>query len=140
MILVARAGYRAWRSGLQSCNAGVCKWMAGNRPTIRGVASTKVGTLMPSAAKRDVCKDLATGNKTAGGHEEGAFTLEEEKRKKESQLFVGFNVVACGAGHKGGRPCMWERDLCWALDRSVLDARLLGLCRLGLGSIKKRSK
>ena len=131
VILVARAGYRAWRSGLQSCNAGVCKWMAGNRPTIRGVASTKVGTLMPSAAKRDVCKDLATGNKTAGGHEEGAFTLEEEKRKKESHLFAGFNVVAWGAGHEGSsvvkRPCVLGWSWSSGLGCSRCTGRLLSL-------------
>ena len=94
VILMARASYRSRRSELQSRNVGAYKWMAGNRPTVRGVASTKAGTLMPSAIERDVCKDLAVGNKTAGGHEEGAFTREEEKRKKESQLFVGFNVAA----------------------------------------------
>ena len=105
--------------------------MASNGPTVRGVASNKAWTLMPSAAGRDVCKNLAAGNKTAGGHEEGAFTREEEKCKKESQLFVGFNVVAWGAGHEGSsevkRPCVLGWSWSGGLGYSRCTGRLLSL-------------
>ena len=56
---------------------------------------------MPSAAGREVCKNLAIGNKTAGEHEEKAFTWEEEKCKKRKLAVRGLQRCYMGNWAQG---------------------------------------